>query len=191
MRARGCDSPLGWELLVRYFAGELGAEDEAALEEHAFACRGCAENLAAVATVVIRVREGVRTGAIMSVISPATLERLRSSGVRVKEEIPSADHCETTYDRDTDLLIARVRGDFSGVKRVDVEFHTAYAGLGYERDVPVTGPELLVACTRHHFRDPKGPLETRLLVVDADGPDRRILAELHLRMRGPVEAPRS
>ena len=95
---------------------------------------------------------------------------------------------ETSFDSDVDLLIARARGDFTGLRRIDVEFHTAYAGLGVERDVPVASAgEVLVACTRHHFRAPAGPLETLLRIVDADDPGRRVVAQYRLRMRGAIE----
>lgn len=188
MSATACPQPLGWESLVRYFAAELPADEESALEAHAFACAGCAERMAGAALAVTRVRDGARTGAIMSVITPDHLESLRRSGVRLKEAtVTDAAVNETSYDADVDLLIARIHGDFAGLRRIDVEFHTAYAGLGVERDVPVVSDqEVLLACTRHHFRAPAGPLETLLKIVDADDPGRRVVGQYQLRMRGEV-----
>jgi len=136
------------------------------------------------------VRDGVRAGLIVSALSRASLDQLRARGIRVQETpITGEGPNETTFAPDTEVLVGRVRGDFRGLRRVDLEFHSASADPGIERDVPVeTADEIIIACSRHCFQDRKGPLETRLRIVDAEDPGRRVVAEYQLRMLGAVAA---
>lgn len=183
-----CATQLPWETAVAYFAGELPPTEELAVEEHAFTCAACSGCLATVAGLVAQVRDAVRAGIIVSALSRASLDQLRARGIRVQEVPITADAPnETTFAPDTEVLVGRVHGDFRGLRRVDLEFHSAYTDPGIERDVPVeTTNELIIACSRHCFQDPKGPLETRLKIVDAEDPGRRVVAEYQLRMLGTV-----
>src|SRR6185295_8554647 len=110
------------ERAERYFAGELSADEETELEDHAMSCAACSAELAVLADMIERLRMRAREGDVISVIGSPLLERMRAVGVRLQEvELRGADF-HARVPADTDVLVARVSGDFRGVRRVDVEF---------------------------------------------------------------------
>jgi anti-sigma factor RsiW len=145
-----CSNPTDWATLVDYWAGELGEDATAALEEHLFACGACTAQSARVAAVTEAVR-----GAVPPVVSRAKVEQLRARGTRVRENaFAPGDRREVTFSPDTDLLIHRLEGlDFAGAERVDIRITSEASGalIAEIDDAPFepAAGAIMVACQRH------------------------------------------
>lgn len=178
-----CASPVPWEALMDHFAGQVDAAEAERIEDHVFGCEPCSERWTAAAAFVTKLRAAARTGSVTAVIDALTLDRMVQAGVRIKQVLPREGLVDAGYEPGVDLMVTRLPADLRGIPVVDVEFHTAYAGLSIERDVPVTSEgEIIIACSRRHFRNPRGPLETKLQIVDAQDPQRRVIATYQMRM---------
>lgn len=148
MTAVGC--PVSAELLEAYFARDLAQADEAALEEHVFACDACARALDAAGALA----EALSSW-IPPVISRARLERLRDSGqeLRVTPVDPGA-RVEVEFSPQLALLVHALRAKLSPGARIGVGIGTPEAGTLHELfDVPCDRErgEVLIACQRHYL----------------------------------------
>jgi hypothetical protein len=144
---RAC--PVPWEAAVAYFAGELAAAEEAALEQHLFGCSACAAALEPVAAIVAAIR-----GLVPPVLTRPMLAALGARGVRVREAAwQPGERRLAVFGGDVDVLVHRLLGDLAGASRVDVALRVEGSGelLLTLPDVPFDGGagELLIACQRH------------------------------------------
>ena len=160
-----------WEKVVGYFAGDLAPPEETELEDHWAECEACAHQAAGLATLVRGIGDMVGRGWGLWAISPEMLQRFRASGLSIREADATdggALMLEGTHG--VDLLIGHLRGDFSGLREVQVEF-ASEVGLPdiVERQVPVFSPdEIIIACVLH-LRVPPGTRIRTECRVRADG----------------------
>ena len=158
----GCVSPIPWATLVDYWAGDLPAPEEDAVEEHLFGCASCTTEAARVAGVTETIR-----GAIPPVVSRRRVEEMRGRGARVRENafLPG-DRREVVFGADTDLLIHRLSGlDLARAGHVTFRIRVESTGelMTEVEDAPFERSEgvVLVACQRHYA---SLPADTRMEV---------------------------
>jgi hypothetical protein len=156
-----CAHPIPWATLVDYWAGDLDGGETDAVDEHLFGCAACTATSARVAAVTEAVRE-----ALPPVISQASVDRLRASGVRVRENaFQPGGRDEVHFTPDTDLLIHRLEGlplgdaarvDFQITSESSGEVITALDAVPFDA---ATGT-VLVACQRHYVTLPHDTVMT-------------------------------
>ena len=125
-----CTNAISSADIFEYWAGELVPSDEERIEEHAFTCASCAAALAEGGALTSGLRRLVRSGTFHSLVSESVLNRLARDGTRIRtfsvrpgDVVPCA-----VWDGD-DVIVTRLRGDFSGVDTVSV---VATLGSGQE-----------------------------------------------------------
>ncbi len=145
-----CPSPVQWETLVAYFAGDLGADEETSLETHLFGCGACAAEAARVASITETLR-----GMIPAVLTHEQLAALREKGHRMRDcSLEPGRRGEEDFARDLDLLIVHLGGlTLPEGARVSVTVRAAA-----DEKVLVSVPdapfdpgsgEVLICCQRH------------------------------------------
>lgn len=156
-----CPTPVPWETLVDYWAGELDDAATEAVEEHLFGCADCAAAAARVAAVTETVR-----AAIPPVVSRRRLEQLRAGGARVRENAFTPDERrEVIFPADADFLIHRLGGlNLTGAERVGLQITIESTGdvMVSVDDVAFEPAEgaILVACQRHYAALPPDTVMT-------------------------------
>lgn len=143
------------ETLVALWAGELGEEETAAVDEHVFGCDDCAAEIDGLANVIGALREN-----LPFVISHAHRERLVAAGQRVNvttvDPTPTRKAEKTArFTPEVDLLVFALRADVSTADRVDVKIASQSGDKEYLlEDVPFDrgSGEVLICCQRH-FED--------------------------------------
>jgi hypothetical protein len=147
---RPCASPLSFETLVAYWAGDLPQLETDAVDAHVMGCPTCTGASERIAVVT----EGIRAS-ISPFISARELEALRARGLRVEENpVRPGERAPVLFRRDVDLLIHRLRElDLSGAERVQVRVLSQGTGdvMMESPAVPfdAAGGEVLIACQRH------------------------------------------
>lgn len=136
------------ETLVAWWARELRETEASSVDEHLFACDGCAAASERLARVVASLRT-----MIPFVISHAHRDRLVASGTRVRTTAlePSVTK-PARFTPDVDLIVLALRADISSADRVDVEIVSPTGTPRYTlEDVPFdrANGEVLIACQRH------------------------------------------
>ncbi len=114
-----CDNPVGLEMLIDYWAGDLIGQDLDRIEEHLFGCADCAAQLDTLASLRQGLATIVREGRLLGIISRALFNRMQREGLRVRsyalspgETVPCA-----VFPGD-DLVVVSLRADFTGVQAV-------------------------------------------------------------------------
>jgi hypothetical protein len=171
-----CASPIAFERLVDYFAGDLDDDD---LEAHLFSCAGCAsaaEAVQALGSDIARL--------VPPVITAAHLTRLRGAGTRICETpVAAGGEVDVYFTPDLDLLVHALHAELTGVSRVDMElFMPGGEALETFEAVPFdpASGTVYVACQRH-YKDMGYPDETRFRLVTAERGTRRVLGEYNIR----------
>jgi hypothetical protein len=179
--------------LAEYWTADVAGEEAARLEEHVFACAACARLLAEAE----RLREGVgrlaRTGGVRAFVTDDLLNRLARDGVRVRTyAVDPGGSVLCAVWADDEVVVARLRADFTGVAAVDAEmrFDSGERWDGVS-DVPVPegARELLLALPADLVRGaPRSPMRLTLQ-PSAGSPDRGVLAEYVFDHQGAHERP--
>jgi hypothetical protein len=174
-----CERPLELGTLVDTLFGEVVAPDEDRVEEHLLECDECSGRLRALVALGDGVRRLAREGAVPVVVTPSFLETAAHEGLRAREyRVAPGERVACTVTREDDLLVSRLRADFTGVSRVDVV--TELVGRGEHRieDVPVSPDalELIVAQAMPAMRA-LGRSVTRVRLLARDHEDERVLGE--------------
>lgn len=119
MTVTRCNAPVGFDDIADYWAGDLPRAAADAIEDHVFTCAECARRLAEGEAMARAVATVVRDGRFQSVVTDALLNRLANDGVRIRTyvlEPGTVVPCSVWTD--DDLVVARVRADFSGADSV-------------------------------------------------------------------------
>ncbi|MDB5215304.1 MAG: hypothetical protein JWO86_3231 [Myxococcaceae bacterium] len=144
-----CATPIAWDELVAYWAGELDGSDLDRLDEHLMGCPTCTAESARVSAVTEAVR-----ALIPPVIDHARLESLRATGRPMRDNVVHPDDRRSVvFEAATDFLIHRLRFDLSRAERVEVRVSVESTGavLLVEPHAPFDrdSGEVLIACQRH------------------------------------------
>lgn len=143
-----CPTPISWEELVLYWAGDLALEQVDRLDEHLMGCAPCSAESARVSAVV----EGLRE-LIPPVVTRAALARLRTRGTRIEENTFFPGRQQVVFRRGVDVLVHRLAGfDLSGAERVRVAVRVESTGALLVEDPNAlfdAQDGVLIACQRH------------------------------------------
>jgi hypothetical protein len=146
-----CASPLSWETLVDWWAGDLDDAAGSAVEEHVLGCDVCA----GVASRVAASAEAVRT-MVPPVVGPERLEGLARAGVRIMENpIAPGQTCDFHFPRNADLAVHVLGGlALRPGARVEVTLRSLATGiiLGHVEDAPFDARRgaVYLACQRDY-----------------------------------------
>jgi len=156
MSATRCPAPIAFADVVDYWADELTRAEEDRIEEHVFSCADCARELAAAEALARRTAAVVREGRLHSVVTDSILNRLAADGVRIRMftlEGEAVVPCAVWAD--DDLVVARIRADFTDVDSVTIVTRQASGEeIGRLPDVAVHSGqrEILNAFSAEHLR---------------------------------------
>jgi hypothetical protein len=145
-----CQSPIAFEMLVAYWAGDLESLENDRIEEHAMGCSSCAAASARVATITETLR-----AQIPPLVSPEAVAKLRARGVRIVDNpMHPGETKQAVFSSDIDVLLHRLGGlSLSKATRVTVTFSVQETGdvLFRNDDAPFDreAGEVLVACQKH------------------------------------------
>ena len=121
MTERRCTTPIDLVDIVDYWAGDLPQTDADRLEEHVFACAECARHLGEGAALARGIAAVVRQGRFHSIVTDALLNRLARDGVRIRTyTLEPGVVVPCSVWTDDDLVVTRIRADFSGVDSMTV-----------------------------------------------------------------------
>lgn len=188
-----CDTPIDAAVLADYWAECLPAAEEAAVEEHLFACDACGDRLRELTALVEGIRTLARGADLRMVVSDDYVRQARAEGLRVRQyDIPAGGTIHCTVTADDDMLIARFAADMTRAGHVDLSFcDEAGVERGRLRDVPVrqdAGAVIFQESIGFAKGSPSEVLRVRVLGMESDR--ERILAEytlLHTRnIAGPA-----
>jgi hypothetical protein len=169
-----CASPITWETLVGYWAGDLGEAEVDSLEEHLLGCASCTAASGRVAAVT----EAVRS-LISPVIDRAGLARLRARGLHIVENpVAPGERKECVFPVGVDILLHRLGGlalQDGTVLGLRVLAESTRDVLFEFPDVPFDAGsgEVLVACQRHFAALPHDVL-FEVSARDASGREKRV-----------------
>ena len=187
-----CPAPIGFADIVDYWAGELTGPDEDRIEAHVFGCAECARELAAAEALTRGVAAVAREGRLHTVVTDAILNRLAADGLRIRTftlEGDSVVPCAVWAG--DDLVVARIRGDFTGVDAVTIVTRQASGDeIGRLSDVTVRPGqrEILNAFSAAHLRTlPATRVHVSVTAPHAGG--ERTLAEYTLEHGGAFDRP--
>ena len=116
-----CSAPIGFAAVVDYWAGDLSPAEEDRIDEHVFTCAACARELAAAEALARGIATMAREGRLHTVLSDAILNRLSADGVRIRMfTLEGSGIVPCAVWADDDLIVSRIRADFSGVDSVSI-----------------------------------------------------------------------
>jgi hypothetical protein len=150
-----CAERIAWAELVDYWAGDLAAERQDAIDEHLMGCSTCTAESARVAAITEAVR-----GMLPPIVSTEMVAVLRKRGLRVLENpMQPGERKEVVFPSDVDLLLHRLQGlplgDAASVHFTMLEESTQRV-MARADDVPFdrTTGSVLVACQKHYASMP-------------------------------------
>ena len=181
--ARAC---LTFGELAEYWTPDAPRSEIEQIESHVFECAGCAARLADAERLRRRLGETVRAGAFQAIITDSVLNKLSRDGVRVRSyTVAPGEPVQCAVWDDDEILVARLRGNFTGVSSVSAVMRLA-SGEELDRvnDVPVRAgaSELLLAFSAEGVRrGPDAPMH--LTLTGGPGGD-EVLGEFVFDHRG-------
>jgi len=149
MSAR-CQSPIAFETLVAYWAGDLASVESDRVEEHVMGCALCTAASARVAAIAEAVR-----AQIPPVVSREAVNKLRARGIRIVENpMRPGERKQAVFLANIDVLLHQLGGlDLSSATRVGVTVSVEETGavIFQTDDAPFDreAGEVLIACQRH------------------------------------------
>jgi hypothetical protein len=109
-----------FSVLVEYWARELAADTEAAVEEHAFECDACARRMSAVGQLAEGVlRTVARRGGVDIAATQSMIQQLERDGLVTRHyRAKLGDVVPCGVAAEDDLLVTTIEADLTGVERV-------------------------------------------------------------------------
>jgi hypothetical protein len=175
----GCETPLELPALVDYWFGELAAAEADRVEEHVFECDGCARRLRELVALGDGVRRLAHEGAVSVVVTPSFVDALSRAGLRTREYVvPPGGRVDCTVTAKDDMLISRMRADFTGVSRLDVVVEVEGRPKALIEDVPISpeAGELIVAQSMPAIRA-LGRTVLHFRLLSREGSGERVLGD--------------
>ena len=176
---RGCDEPLALATLVDYWFGDLPAPDAEQIEEHLFECDACGDRLRGLVAIGDGVRRLAHEGAVQMIVTRSFLETAAREGLRTREYVVApGESVACTVTAQDDLLIGRMRADFTGVSHLDVHIQAEGQPETWIKDVPVSpdAQELILALAMPAART-LGRAVLHYSLIAREGPADRVLGD--------------
>jgi hypothetical protein len=174
--------------LSDYWTADLSAEDIERIEAHVFTCNVCTELLSEAEYLRRSIGEVARTGGFQSFVDDTLLNQLARDGVRVRSYVMDAGgSVQCAVWDDDEILVTRLRADFSGVAAVDAVMRLDTGEeWGRATDIPVAegSREVIMALPASLVRRaPEVPMRLTLRPSSAS-PDDAALAVYTFDHRG-------
>ena len=174
--------------LADYWTADASPEDIERIEAHVFACAACTELLAEADRLRRSIGAVARTGGFHAFVTDSLLNQLARDGVRVRHYVMDAGgSVQCAVWDDDDVLVTRLRADFSGVTAIDSIMRLdSGEEWGRASDVPVAdgSRELIMALPAELVRRaPDVPIRLTLR-SSAASPSEPPLAEYTFDHRG-------
>jgi len=181
--------------LVEYRAGDLRGDEAEALEGHLFSCEACSRRAEEVDALAAGVSRACRGGRVHGFVTEGVLNRLGRDGVRVRSyALTPGDVVPCAVWADDEVMVLRLRGDFTGVREVTVVQRVGGSEISRASGLPPAPvpDELLFAVPAERVRQlPATDIEVTL-VGEGPGGVRRIgtyilrhAGSFHREDRGP------
>jgi hypothetical protein len=192
-RPHECNNPIDAVVLADYWLAALPESEEAAVEEHLFACDECGARLSGVIAMAKGIQDLARQASLRLVVSDEFLRRAEKDGLRVRQYAPPAGgSVQCTVTAEDDILIGRLAADLAGAQRVDLSICDERGAEQFRmRDIPVnpsSGSVILQESITAAKAAPTSTMIMRLFGVTEAGSE-RLLGEYtfnHTRtMPGP------
>lgn len=125
--------------LSDYWTVDLSPDDVQRIEAHVFSCATCTQLLADTDRLRRSIGHAARSGGLQAFVTDSLLNQFARDGVRVRSYAMDAGgsvQC-AVWDED-EVLVTRLRADFSGVTAVDAEMRLDTGeAWGRASDIPV------------------------------------------------------
>ena len=184
-----CAHPLSSADVFDYWAGELDPRDQERVEDHVFTCAACATTLAEGETLASGLRRLVRSGTFHALVSDSVLNRLARDGARIRTfTVSSGDVVPCAVWDDDQVIVTRLRGDFSSVDTVSV-VATLATGEELSRDegIPVRpGQQELIEATSAEWLRQLPETTVQFRVTGTRDGEERLLGEYTLTHAGSL-----
>lgn len=153
-----CASPLPFDTLVEYWAGELGTAETDRVDEHLFSCAACTTASARIASITETLRAHGSP-----IVTRSRVAEWRARGRVVEDNVVAPNATSSVTFGEQDIILHHLGGlDLGGAERVQVTVRVAETGVlllehpsaPYDRDAG----EVLVACHRHFAAFPPNVL---------------------------------
>ena len=178
--------------LAEYWTTDIAPADIERIERHIFECQRCAPQLTEADQLRTAIGDLAQAGAIQAFVTDAVLNRWARDGVRVRSyALGPGETVRCAVWADDDVLVTRLRGDFTGITSVDAEmrFDTGEE-WGQVTDVPVRNgaTELVFALPASLVRKaPNAPMRLTLRSAVADSTSGNVLAEYVFHHEGALD----
>jgi hypothetical protein len=174
--------------LSDYWTADVSPDDVERIETHVFACAACAQLLAEADRLRWIIGDAARAGGLQAFVTDSLLNQLARDGVRVRSYAMDAGgsvQC-AVWDED-DVLVTRLRADFSGVIAVDALMRLDTGeewGRASDIPVPEGSREVIMALPAELVRRaPEVPIRL-ILRSSSASPEEAPLAEYTFDHRG-------
>jgi hypothetical protein len=183
----GC---LSFGELADYWMSDISTADAERIEAHVFACAHCARLLAEAEQVRAGIGALALEGGFQAVVTDGFLNQLARDGVRVRSySLDPGDSIRCSVWVDDEIMVARLRADFTGIATVDAEMRLPTGEpWGQSTDVPVRegATEIVLALPASRVRSaPEGPI--RLTLRASGSPAGTVIAEYTFNHEGAHE----
>jgi anti-sigma factor RsiW len=185
--------PIDAAVLAEYWLGTLAEFEEAAVEEHLFACDECGARLREVIALAQELRRLAREGSLTMVVSDAFVRRAADQGMRVREySPPPSGSIQCTVTAEDDFLIGHLTADLSAARRVDLSLCDRQ-GVEQHRllDIPFNAQAPAVTFQQSITYAKAAPSDTmiaRLIALDENGVE-RVLGEYTFQHTRTIPGP--
>jgi len=121
------DSELDSKLLS-YWLDELDEAQASEVEEHLFACEGCAARLRELLDLRNAVRAALRDSRFAAVVTPAFVRRLQAAGLRLREyHLLPGGSVPCTFAPTDDFVVSHLHAPLAGVRQVDLVYDDGHS----------------------------------------------------------------
>ena len=185
-----CATPIEFADIADYWSGELSSPAADRIEEHVFTCAECARRLSEVEALTRGVADLVRAGRFHSAVTDAVLNQLARDGVRIREyTLGPGDVVPCAIWADDDLIVTRIRADFTGVDAVTVVKRLASGReAGRLEDLPVRPGQIEILDATSAALLKRLPATTlRVTLTGRTAGGERVLAEYVLEHAGTLD----
>jgi hypothetical protein len=176
--------------LAEYWTSDIPTADAERIETHVFECARCARLLDEAEQLRAGIGALALAGGFHAFVTDSFLNQLARDGVRVRTyALEPGDSIRCSAWSDDDVMVARLRADFTGVAAVDAEMRLPTGEpWGQSTDVPVRegATEIVLALPATRVRSaPEGPM--RLTLRASGSPTGAVIAEYIFNHEGAHE----
>jgi hypothetical protein len=124
--------------LIAYWLRELDGAEDAALDEHLFACTECSARLAELVRLADGVQRAARAGTLFTIVSARFIQHLTDAGLHVRRyDAKPGGSVNCTVTPEDDAVVAYLEAPLEGIERLDLLLHDLPQDAHYRvEDIP-------------------------------------------------------